>query len=68
MEKNQCKNCPFNDYFFNLETQGDTIKENQKDEQIKKYCYMFDKGIPDEILKNERECKFKNMGIKDTKK
>ena len=29
---------------------------------------MFDKGIPDEMLKNEQECKFKNMGIKDTKK
>ena len=58
MEKNQCKNCPFKNDYFNMLKQGDAIVIGK---EIKEYCYMFDKGIPKEILDDKKECTYKKI-------
>lgn len=65
MERKQCENCPFKDEHLNMIMQDDTI-EIGKENEIKEYCTLFPKGIPDEYLKNKEICLFKIM--QDTKK
>lgn len=65
MERKQCENCPFKDGYLNMIMQDDII-EIEKENEIKEYCSLFPKGIPNEYLDNKEICLLKVM--QDTKK
>lgn len=58
MLRQQCINCPFKDDEYNLYKRGDTIVIGKKK---KEYCGMFDKGIPQQIVKDKVQCEYKQI-------
>jgi hypothetical protein len=58
LANNQCENCPYNNLDQNIYKQGDAIVVGQ---DVKQYCFMFDNGIPDDILTDKKKCEFKQM-------
>ena len=53
-----CKNCPFYSEDYNSLKQGDAIIVGEK---IKQFCFMYENGIPDKILKNKEKCKYNEL-------